>query len=177
MPAFLLGLAVALDTSDVFRKATPTRGLWQRVESDDERTERLKVVGQPTLHGRHVLARHFAAAAALTAVAGSKAAEPGGLVYELFDVETAGAFGFAELAAELSGAALARALADDPNRLSAVATSFAVADYVASPEGLEHGLSREEFGRRYGSFTDERFRQREGEVRRRVAELPAFKSK
>jgi hypothetical protein len=177
VPAFLLALAVGLDTSELFRKAGTTRGLWQRVESDDERTERLKVVGQPTLHGRHAFTRHFAAAAALTAVAGSKAADPGGLVHELFDAEGAGGFGFAELAVDLSGAALARALAENPGRLAEVAKSFTVADYVASPEGLEYGLSRDEFSRRYGSLTDERFRQREGEVRRRVAELQAFKSK
>jgi hypothetical protein len=177
VPAFLLGLAVALDTADVFRKLAPTRGLWQRVESDEERAERLKVVGQPTVHGKHAFTRHFTAAAALTAVAGSKAADPGGLVHELFDAEGAGGFGFAELAVDLSGAALARALAENPTRLAEVAKSFTVADYVASPEGLEFGLSRDEFARRYGSLSDERFRQREGEVRRRVAELPAFKSK
>jgi hypothetical protein len=177
VPAFLLGLAVALDTSDLFRKSGPTRTLWRRVESDEERAERLKEVGLPTLQGRHVLARHFAAAAALTAVAGSKAAEPGGFVREVFQPEMLGSFSFTDLSAEFAGAAFARALAEDPNRLAAVAGSFTVADYVASPAGLEDGLSRDDFVRRYGSFTDERFRERESEVRRRVAELAAYKPK
>jgi hypothetical protein len=177
VPAFLLGLAVALDTSELLRKAAPTQRLWGRVEYDDEREERLKQIGQPTLHGSQSLTRHFAVAAALTAVAGSKAADTGGIVRDLFDGEAGSSFNFAEFAAEQSGAALARALTDDPGRLSAVAAAFTVADYVASPAGLDDALSRDEFGRRYGSYTDDRFRQREADVRRRVAELPANKSK
>lgn len=177
VPAFLLGLAVSLDTSVTLRKAATTRGLWGRVESDDERADRLKVVGQPTLHGRHAVARHFAVAAALTSIAGSTAAEPGGIVRELFDGGEAGGFNFAELLAELAGAALARALADSPDRLAAVAGSFTVDHYVPSPAGLEEAITHDEFARRYGSFSDERFRQRERELRRRIAELPAYKSK
>jgi hypothetical protein len=177
VPAFLLGLAVALDTSDLLRKAATTRGLWGRVEYEDEREERLKQIGQPAVQGRPALVRHFAVAAALTAVAGSKAADPGGVVRELFDGEPGGAFNFAEVAAELSGGAFARALTDDPNRLAAVATSFTVADYIASPAGLDEALTRDEFNRRYGSYTDDRFREREADVRRRVAELAGNKSK
>jgi hypothetical protein len=113
----------------------------------------------------------------MTAIAGARAAEPGGIVRELFDGEPGGTFGFDDLAAELSGAAFAKALADDPGRLASVAASFRAADYVAAPEGVDEGLSREEFARRYGAATDERYRHREAEVRRRVAALPAYRSK
>jgi hypothetical protein len=176
-PALLLGLAVALDSSDRLRKAAPTRGLWERVETDDERSERLKVIGQPTMQGSHGLARHFVVAAALTATAGSKAAEPGGLVWELFEPEAGGAFSFGELAAELAGAAFARSLADHPDRLEAVAATFVVADYVPAEGGPEAGLTRDEFAGRFGSFADERFRQRAKDVRGLVAGLPAYRKR
>jgi hypothetical protein len=176
VPAFLLGTAVALDTSDLLRKAATTRGLWERVEDDDEREERLKMVTRPTLHGSHRVARHYFVAGAMTAIAGARSAEPGGIVQDLFAAEPAGGFSFADLAAELSGAALARSLTEDPARLGSVAAGFTAAGYVASPAGLEESLSRDEFNRRYGSVTDERFRGREAEVRRRVSDLAAQKS-
>jgi hypothetical protein len=175
--AFLLGIAVALDTSALLRRTATTRSLWGLVESEEEQQDRLKVVGQPTLLGKHAFARHFVVAAALTSIAGSKAAEPGGIVRELFDAEAAGTFSFSELAIELAGASLARALAADAHRLEVIAGSFTVSDYVPSLNGLEEELGRDEFNRRYGNFTDERFRQRESEVRRRIAELPAYKTK
>ena len=174
-PAFLLGLAVALDTSEAPRKSAATRGLWTKIEDDDERQERLKVVGEPTLHGQHALTRHFFVAAALTSVAGARAAEPGGIVRELFDGEPSS--GFQELAAEQSGAALTRSLGDDPSRLSNLAGAFVAGDYCLSPNGLESGLSRDELTRRFGAMTDERFRRRMEEIQRRVAELPAYKAK
>ncbi len=175
--AFLLGLAVALDTSDVLRKAEATRGLWTRVEDDDEREERLRSVGTPTLHGRHALARHFVIAAALTSVAGARAAEPGGMVGDLFEAGGQRGFNFAEMAADLSGGAFARALAQDPAKLGVVADSFMAAGYVLPPAGIDGTLSAEEFSRRYGAFTDDRFRRRADEIRRRVARLPGYTAK
>jgi hypothetical protein len=175
--AFLLGLAVAFDTSDQLRKAETTRGLWLKVENDDERRERLKMIGQPTLQGRHRLARHFVVAAALTSIAGAKAADPGGIVSELFDSESSGAFSFSEMAVELAGAAFARSLSESPGRLESIAGTFSIADYTPPLSELDDAISRDEFNRRFGSYTDERFRTRETEIRRRISELPAHKPK
>jgi hypothetical protein len=177
VPAFLLGLAVGLDSTDTIRKAAPTRGLWTRVEEDDERIERLKLLGQPTVHGKHRLARHFVVSAALTCIAGAKAADPDGIVHELFAGEEAGAFSFAELAADYAGAAFARTLAREPARLASIAGTFSVDDYVPPPTRLDETWSHDEFVRQFGSFRDARFLQREREVRRRVEELPAYRSK
>jgi hypothetical protein len=174
---FLLGLAVGLDSSDTLRKATPTRGLWTRVEEDDERLERLKLIGQPSVHGKHSLARHFIVAAALTSVAGSKAADADGLVRELFAGEEGDRFSFTELAVDYAGAAFARSLIRDPARLATVAGSFAVDDYIPAPDRPEEAFAHDDFARQFGSFRDARFLQREREVRRRVQELPAYKPK
>src|SRR5947208_3622293 len=73
-PAFLLGIGVALDTSALLRKAPGTGVLWKKVESDAERAQRLKVIGQPTMYGRHDLTKHFVVSAALTASHGARAA-------------------------------------------------------------------------------------------------------
>jgi hypothetical protein len=175
--AFLLGLAVALDTSDLLHKAESTKAVWAQVETDDERRDRLKAIGQPTLLGRHSLCRHFVVAAALTSIAGSKAADPGGIVHDIFDEESAGRFSFSELSTELAGGAFARSIGDNPGRLETIAGSFALADYLPPTSGGDEPITRDEFNRRYGSFSDQRFRERETEMRRRIAELPAYRSK
>jgi hypothetical protein len=177
VPGFLLGLAVGLDSSDTIRKAAPTRSLWTRVEGEDERLERLKLIGQPTLRGKHDRTRHFVVAAALTAVAGSKAADADGIVHELFAAENGGRFSLAELAIEYAGAAFARALAREPARLAKVAGAFSVDDYIPATDGFEETYGHEDFVRQFGSFRDARFLEREREVRRLVQELPAYKSK
>jgi hypothetical protein len=175
VPAFLLGLGIALDDSDLLHDHPATRTLWRQVETASARTERLAVLGAPAVHGRRDLCQHFVVSGALTAVAGAPAAEAAGLLKEQLDARPGGSgFSFADLAADLSGVAFARELARSPDRLAAVSRSFAVADYAVPPAGLPEGLSRAEFARRYGSTTDKRFLRELEEIRKQVRTLPAY---
>jgi hypothetical protein len=175
-PALLLALGIALDTSSLMRKNPVTAIPWRRVESDAERSERLKVLGLPTVHGRHDLAQHFSVSAALTALLGAKAAEAAGLLKELLDAEPGGSgFSFCDLAADLSGVAFAQRLLDDPARLGDIEKSFKVTDFVVPPKGLIEDLTKDQFENRYGSLRDPRFRKELDALRKKVRALPGYK--
>jgi hypothetical protein len=175
-PAFLLALGVALDDSDLMRRNPVTAAAWKRVETDAERAVRLKVLGTPTVHGRHDLAQHFGVSCSLAALLGLKAAEAAGLLKEVLDAEEGGSgFSFADLAADLSGVHFARRLLEKPARLAGVEKGFTVAAVALSPKGLVEGLSSKEFEKRYGSIQDERFRKALEALRARVKTLPGHK--
>ncbi len=173
-PAYLLALGIALDDSALLRQNLLTRGLWRKVETDEAREQRLLVLGEPTLYGRHDLAQHFAVSAALTAVAGPEAAESAGVLKEWLDAHGGSGFSFADLSADFAGIAFARRLLDRPGRLADIEKSFRLADYALSPRGLPEGLTAAEFVKQYGSLKDERFRRAGGhpQTHRRFARLP-----
>jgi hypothetical protein len=174
--AFLLAIGVALDDSDLLRKNLITGPLWRRVESDEERKGRLRVLGEPKVHGRHDLAQHFGVSAALTAVNGEKAAEAAGILKEMLDSRRGGSgFSFADLAADLSGIAFAAQMLKSPEDLARVASGFTVADHALPPDGLPEGLTQAEFARQYGSTSDERFTSRLESIRKRVGALPGYR--
>ena len=83
-------------------------------------------------------------------------------------------FSFADLAADLAGIALATQLLDDPARLADIEKRFRVADFSLPPRGLEEGLTRKQFQKRYGSLGDARFRDELERLRKRVAALPGL---
>jgi hypothetical protein len=174
--AMMLALGVALDRSSLMRKNPVTAIPWRRVETDAERTERLKVLGTPTIHRRHDLAQHFSVSAALTALVGAKAAEAAGILKELLDAEPGGSgFSFADLAADLSGVAFAQRMLNDPARLADMEKSFSVAAFVVSPKGLTEDLTIEQFTKKYGSVRDARFRKELETLRKKVRTLPGHK--
>jgi hypothetical protein len=176
--AFALAIGIALDTATLMRVNPVVGGTWKRVESDSERKARLKVLGTPTVHGRHDLAQHFAVSAALTAVLGEKKAESAGIVKELLDAGEGGSgFSFADLAADLAGIALARRVLARPGALADLEKGFRVADFALPPKGLVEGLTLAEFEKRYGGTRDPRFRKALGELVRRVAALPGHKER
>jgi uncharacterized protein YfiM (DUF2279 family) len=177
-PAFLMAVGIALDDSNLLRNNLVTGALWKRIEPAEARRRRLRVLGEPTIHGRHDLAQHFAVSAALTAAAGVEAAEGAGILKELLDARAGGSgFSFADVSADLAGIALARRLLDKPERLADVEKRFTIADYALSPRGLPEGLSTAEFARQYGSIKDERFLRALGDIRKRVEALPGLQDK
>jgi hypothetical protein len=174
---FLLALGVGLDTSDLMRNNPVTRGLWHKIESDDERKRRLAVLGEPTVRGRHDLAQHFAVSCALAAQLGVAAAEAAGVTKELLDAQEGGSgFSFADLSADLAGVEFARRLLAAPKELAKVGAVFRVADFTVPPEGLVEGLTQDEFTRQYGGIDDERFLTKLSALRKDVLARPGFKA-
>jgi hypothetical protein len=178
--AFLLGLGVALDDSDLLRKNVVLRGTLAKVESDREREKRLKVIGKPTLRGRHDWVLHFSISAGLTGQLGPALAEQIGLEKEFLDMRPGGSgFSFGDLAADYAGVAFASRLlekdADAKKLLAALAEGFKGDDFLPKVDDLEEGLSKAKLEEKYGKGDDPRFlKQCEG-VRERVKRAPGLK--
>lgn len=175
-PAFLLALGIALDDSSLLRSNLLTGGLWRKVEPDVAFKQRLEVLGEPTLHGRHDLSQHFAVSAALSAAAGTQAAENAGILKELLDSRGGSGFSFADLSADFAGIAFARLLLNKPNRLANIEKSFRIADYAISPRGLPEGLTATEFAKKYGSIKDDRYLRVQEDIRKRIDALLGYRS-
>lgn len=166
--AFLLGLGIALDDSEVLRKNPLSDSFCHAVESDEERKARLVVIGLPTVRNRRDLCQHFVVSAALTELVGGVLAEQAGLLKEKLDMTRASGFSFTDLCADLAGVAFARFTKKDPDLLEQWWQDFKLADYVPKMDGLRDGLTEERFKQDYGSFADDRFKQALDDIRTRV---------
>jgi hypothetical protein len=178
--AFLIALGMALDDTDVVRDH-PIAGLYLRqIESDAERRHRLRVIGRPTLRGRHDWVMHFTISAALTARQGAAAAEQIGILKEVLDSAGPSGFSFGDLAADYAGIAFANTLLDHPEqaprRLRELAETFDGGRYLpASARDLEEDIPRERFKKEYGSTDDPRFRRQCELIRKAVLQSPGLR--
>lgn len=169
--AFLAGVAIAIDTSDLMRDQPFTGQFVRAVESDAERRTRLGVLGLPTLRSRHDLAQHFFVSAQLTALVGGPLAETAGIAKELHDAQTDSGFSFTDLCADLAGVAFARRVHRGELSLDGLAASFRVSDHLPELAGLRDGIPHAQFVREFGSPSDPRFQKVVADIRARVAKL------
>ena len=91
--------------------------LWQQIESDSERAERLAVLGTPTMQTRHDLTQHFAVSAALVVLVGPQGGKGIGVLKELSDSRGGRGLSFVDLSADLSGILFASAIPPAKSRL------------------------------------------------------------
>lgn len=172
--AYTLGLAIALDRTELLR-SLGLRGVpWTKIETEAEREERLRVLGEPTIHGRASLAQTFFTSAAVLMLVEGQAVTAAGLQEELLLRQGGDRFRFDDLMASLAGITFATQLDASPSLLDELTKSFHVADYVLPPKGLPANLDRDEFTRQYGSTTDERFLEKQDELRKRLLALPGY---
>ena len=82
-----MAMGIGLDDSITFEK-THYSELCHALESNSERTERLRVLGQPTLFGRHDLAQHFVVSSFLAAAYGPIVADAAGIAKEVLDAQS-----------------------------------------------------------------------------------------
>jgi len=172
--AFLVGLAVAVDTSDLLRSSLLLRDLPGAVEFDAEREHRREIIGRPTMRGRHDVALHFLMSAASTVLMGPPAAEVDAVRKRLSDARAGSGFSFADLAVDLAGIAFAKTIRHSPASLADQVASYEVPDLVLSHEQRREGLSFDEFVRDYGTVLDRRFLAERDEIMRRLLTLPAY---
>lgn len=176
--ALLLGLGIAMDDSSTLRSAPLMRGLCRQVDSDQQRTARLAVLGKPTMHQRHDLAKHFFVSSAMAALTGPHVAEAIGLKKELSDAKEGGTgFSFADLSADIAGVTFATKIYDGKIDLATVAKSFAVKAVLPGGADLKEGIAWKEFVAMYGSVDDDRFRREVEAIRKRVLAMPGFRTR
>jgi hypothetical protein len=177
VPAFLIGLGVALDHTDFLRKNPLLKLQLLRWETDEERKRRLQVIGRPALRQREDWALHFAISAALTAHLGPEKAEQLGIAKELWDAQGTSGFSFADLAADYAGIAFAEMLLgkDGDKKLAALVDRFKGDDFLPRIDDLEDGLSWEQFMAKYGGPRDPRFLKHAQAIRERMARSPGLR--
>jgi hypothetical protein len=172
--AFLLGLGVALDDAPLLPSLPVLGDFWRQIEPPPQRTERLAVLGSPTMRGRHDSAQHFALAAALTALVGPQGAEGAGVVKEVSDSQGGSGFSFVDLMSDLAGVAFATAVSDGHLSLSRLETAFSVADFLPAPDGLKEGIAWSDFVAAYGSSSDSRWLRQRQAIRARILVLAGY---
>jgi hypothetical protein len=172
--AFLLGLGLGIDDSTLLR-ANPVVGrLGTSVETEEERSARLSVLGAPTVLGRRDLAQHFVVSAALAILVGPQAAETLGILKEVRDSQGGSGFSFVDLSADLAGVAFATRVREGKVSLEKLATSFVVADFLPPFAGLREGLPWKTFASVYGSPDNDRFVREVDAIRQRITALPGY---
>jgi hypothetical protein len=176
VPAFLLGLGVALDDRACLRENPLTSGGVKDIETFAERTERLKVLGNPTLGNRRDLCRRFFVGGASGELLTPRAAENSAVTGNLALLNRPAGFGFPSLAAEFAGIAFARAVQSEPKLLEQMKARFSAAEVLPELTGLRDGLSADKFEDDYGGLTDERFRGVVAEIRKRIKAVPLYRT-
>jgi hypothetical protein len=169
--AFLLGLAIGVESSSWLRDVPVLGNYLRQVESDAARRRRLDVLGEPTMRGRNDLVQHFMISAALTALAGARSAETAGVSKELRDAGDGSGFSFSDLCADLAGIEFAERVQTGRLPLRRLERRFRVSDYMPDVSGLSDGLTRQEFAARFGSTSDARFTAVRSEILQRITDL------
>jgi hypothetical protein len=175
-PAFLLGVAIALDSS-----ATPTTipgaaGLLRTVEPASDRQIRLAVLGKPTMRGRLDFTQHFFSSAYQTATTNAETSQAALLDVEISKAQQPGGLSFKVIAADRAGSRFGRSLVDKRFTLRLLSMSFDVVSYMPNVESLQDGLSAKDLNSQFGIKTDPRFVKRLREIDQSVLLLSGYRT-
>lgn len=173
--AFLLGLVVALDRSDKPENRSPLGKTYPAQETQQQRLDRLAVLGRPTIHGREDLLRHFTVSAAMCVSLGDSGTETLAALKEIADSHGTTGFCFADLAADLAGIELAKRLDQSRLTLDALSRGFEARQFVPPPTAVPQAMDHETFRKTFGGLSDPRFREQTGSLRRQVLAMPGFR--
>jgi hypothetical protein len=168
----LLALAYALDPGQTLAKNPLTGEAFKGIETDDERKERLKAMGAPTLRGRADWLLHFLLSGALALLGGDEMAEAAGISKEVADAKAkergkGTGFSFTDLLADYAGIAFAQWLGTK-GALEACAKGFASEDFSPDPKDLCDGLTWSEFEKEWGGVKGEKFQEACAKLKVRV---------
>ncbi len=171
MSGFLIGLGVALDDTNALLSDSSTAEAIKLVETEGERQDRLKVLGNPTLRGRRDLCRRFAigcgAGELLRTVTQAEEIALDRSFSKASLAKPAGV-NFAALAAEFAGIEFARFAGNDVINIKRLAGEASLTAFLPTLEGLRDGLSFERFQEDFGDTADARFQRVLGDIRSRV---------
>jgi len=173
--AFLIGLGIAVDDSSILRDNPLLGPICRRAETDQQRTQRLALLGNPTMRGRRDLAQHFVVSCAISGLLGPRIAQSAGLVKEMADSRRGSGFSMADLAADMAGIALAENVGQGRIPIDRLADSFAVEDFLPDHQNLPEGLSWDEVRRALAEKKDNPFRRQMADIARQIQALPGYR--
>ena len=171
MSGLLVGLAVGLDDSDALLSEPGTAEAAKAVETELERIERLKVLGNPTLRGRRDLCRRFAVGCATGELLRTTSQAEQVAIGRSFSKEALGrptGASFTALAAEFAGIELARLSMNDLIHVRRLTGDTSFANHLPLLDDLREGLSPERFKEDFGDSADPRFQKVLADIRSRV---------
>ena len=169
--AFLLAIIVGLSDDEFLAQLPASASILGAIEPPSERTIRLKMLGEPTMHGRRDLAQHFLMSALLAATTNADAAQAAGLAKEFADAQGPSGFSFADIAADRAGARFARAVLDKRVPLGMLALAFRVQMFMPDVAGLPEKLSAKDLAAQFGNKDDTRFAKQLKEIDDRIMAL------
>lgn len=172
--AILLGLAISFDQSDMLRKSVLTARFWRSYESDEERKERLKVMGKPTMNNRQDTATHFFIGAGLTALTSPSASEASCILKEVADANGGTGFSFIDLGADLAGIIYAHELITANEIPKHYVEEFKIITFVPPFSDLREGIMIEELSEDFSVDSKRRFKAEVERIRQRVLALPVY---
>jgi hypothetical protein len=174
--AFLLGVAIGLDSSPTPANLLGVTGQNRTVESPSERQIRLAVLGKPTVRGRLDLTQHFFSSAFLTSSNGGDSTQAVALDTELSKAQRPSGLSFKVIAADRAGSRFGRSVVDKRFSLRLLATTFEVASYMPEVDSMPDGISAKDVNSKYGDKTDSRFLKMLREIDQSVLLLPGYRT-
>jgi hypothetical protein len=174
--AFLLAVAIGLDSSPAPANLLGVKAQIRTVESPSERQIRLAVLGKPTVRGRLDLTQHFFSSAFLTATNGGDSTQSAALDSELGKAQRPSGLSFKVIAADRAGSRFGRSVVDKRFSLRLLATSFEVASYMPEIDSMPDGVSAKDLSSKFGDKTDPRFLTRLREIDQSVLLLPGYRT-
>lgn len=172
--ALILALGIFLDDSTMLQTFPGTAKFVGSVESSEQRAERLRVKGKPTMRERTDLTKHFFVSAHLVVAIGKEAAIAAGLAKETLDSQGGTGFSFVDMAANRSGIIWAERLLAGELELRDVARDFHVDDYLPTLVGLEEGIAAAEMQAKFGGDDQPTINELLLSVEQRVLNLPVY---
>jgi len=172
--ALLLALGIFMDDSETLRSFPGTSAFIRRVESEEQREERINVMGKPTMRERRDLVKHFFVSAHLVVVGGVELAAGAGLAKEMLDSQGGTGFSFVDMAANRAGIVLAERLLAKELSLADLASRFHVDDYLPTLVGLEEGLTAGDLQKSYGGAEQTTVAEQLEQIEQRVLSLPVY---
>lgn len=168
---FLIGLAIALDDTNALLGDPATADKVKEIESETERDERLKVLGNPTLRGRRDFCRRFAIGCGTGELLRTFQQAQEIALERSFAKPAPGRsvdVSFAAIAAEYAGIEFARIVADNNIHVRRLAAKPSLDAFLPAMDGLREGLSPERFKEDFGNVADPRFQKVLADIHYRI---------
>ena len=172
--AMLLALGIFLDSTDTLRTFPATSSFVKRVETEEQRSERIRVLGNPTMRERSDLSKHFFVSAHLFVVGGKEISASVGMAKEMLDAQSGTGFSFVDMAANRAGIVFAEHVQEKKLSLAQLARTFHVDDYLPTFRGLKEGLTAQEVQAEYGVDDQSTLAEELEAIEQRVLSLPVY---
>lgn len=172
--AMLLALGIFVDDTDTLRTFPGTKSFISQVETEEQRSERIRVLGKPTMQERSDLTKHFFVSAHMYVVSGEEVTAKMGLAKEMLDAQGGTGFSFVDMAANRAGIVFAEHVQAKKLPLANLARTFHVDDYLPTLRGLQEGLTAEELQAEYGGDGQLTIAEQVDVIEQRVLSLPVY---